>query len=183
MSESKMKGVVVYDTSHGNTQKIAETIAETLRESGVEADIFYVKEVKKLSANNYDLLVIGSPTKFGTMSFAIKFFLGKVKSEEWMNMPFAAFDTENPENIEKARAENKEWSAAEKIALKLKEKKMKQLLPVHKALVLGQKGPLVEGEVDRTKDFARELATKLKEASVIMNAIRNGSESKTMGGV
>jgi len=183
MSELKMKGVVVYDTSYGNTQKIAETIAETLRESGVEADLFTVKEAKKLSPKDHNFLVLGSPTKFGTMSFAIRFFLGKVKSKEWMNKPFAAFDTENPENIEKARAEGKEWSAAEKIAQKLTEKKMKQMLPVLKALVLGQKGPLVEGEIDRTKDYARDLSTKLKEASVIMNTIRNDAESKIMGGI
>jgi hypothetical protein len=80
-----------------------------------------------------------------------------VKKEEWMNKPFTAFDTENPENLEK-----KEWSAAEKISEKLKDKKMNQLLPVMKALVLGQKGPLKEGEIDRTKDYARELAIKLK---------------------
>ena len=73
------------------------------------------------------------------MSFAIKFFLGKIKNEEWINKPFAAFDTENPENVEQSRLENKEWSAAEKIASKLKEKKMQQLLPVLKVLVLGQK--------------------------------------------
>jgi hypothetical protein len=36
-------------------------------------------------------------------------------------------------------------------------------LPVLKAVVLGQKGPLKEGEIERTKDFARELAIKLKE--------------------
>ena len=82
------------------TKKIAETIAETLQESGIEVDLFYVKDVKKLSAKNYDFLVLGSPTKFGTMSFTFKRFLGKVKSEEWINKPFAAFDTENPENIE-----------------------------------------------------------------------------------
>ena len=158
-----MKGIIVYDTSYGNTKKIAETIVETLKESGIEVDLFYVKDVKKLSAKNYDFFVLGSPTKFGTMSFTVKFFLGKVKSEEWMNKPFAVFDTENPENIERARLENKEWSAAEKIAEKLREKKMNQLLPVLKALVLGQKGPLVEGEVDRTKDYAKELAIKLKE--------------------
>jgi hypothetical protein len=80
-----------------------------------------------------------------------------------MGKPFAAFDTENPENIEHARIENKEWSAAEKIAQRLKEKKMNQLLPVLKVSVLGQKGPLQEGEIERTKDYARELATKLKE--------------------
>ena len=161
-----MKGIVVYDTSYGNTKKIAETIAETLRESGIEVDLFYVKDVKKLSAKDHHFLVLGSPTKFGTMSFAIKFFLGKVKSEEWINKPFAAFDTENPENIERAQAENKEWSAAEKISEKLREKKMNLVLPVLKALVLGQKGPLVEGEIERTKDYARELATKLMEEKI-----------------
>jgi len=153
-----MKGIIVYDTSYGNTKTIAETITETLKGSGIEVDLFDVKDVKKLSAKDYNFLVLGSPTRFGTMSFAIRGFLGKVKSEEWMNKPFTAFDTENPENLEK-----KEWSAAEKIAAKLTDKKMNQLLPVLKALVLGQKGPLKEGEIERTKEYARELAIKLKE--------------------
>ena len=153
-----MKGIVIYDSSHGNTKKIAETIAGTLKESGIEVDIFYVKDIKKLSAKNYDFLVLGSPTKFGTMSFTVRSFLGKVKSAEWMNKPFAAFDTENPENIEK-----KQGSAAEKIAEKLKEKQMNQLLPVLKAAVLGWKGPLKEGQIERTKEYARELAIKLKK--------------------
>jgi menaquinone-dependent protoporphyrinogen IX oxidase len=137
-----------------------------MKEPGIEVDLFYVKDVRKLSGKDYDFLVLGSPTKFGTMSFTIKFFLGKVKREEWMNKPFAAFDTENPENVEQARIQKKEWSAAEKIAEKLREKKMNQLLPVLKALGLGQKGPLVEGEIDRTTDYARELAAKLKEVKV-----------------
>jgi menaquinone-dependent protoporphyrinogen IX oxidase len=157
-----MKGIVVYDTSYRNTKKIAETIAETLKDAKIEVDLFYVKDIKKLSGKDYDFFVLGSPTKFGTMSFAIKFFLGKVKTEEWMNKPFAAFDTENPENVERAKAENKEWSAAEKIADKLRERKMSQLMPVLKALVLDQKGPLLEGEVDKARDYARELAVKLK---------------------
>jgi menaquinone-dependent protoporphyrinogen IX oxidase len=153
-----MKGIVVYDSSYGNTKKIGETIAETLKESGIEVDLFYVKKAKKLNAKNYNFLVLGSPTRWGTMSFAVKGFLGKVKSEEWMNRPFAAFDTENPENIER-----KEGSAAEKIAEKLREKQMNQLLPVLKAVVLGRKGPLQEGEIERTKEYARELAIKLKK--------------------
>jgi menaquinone-dependent protoporphyrinogen IX oxidase len=160
-----MKGIVVYDTTHGNTKKIGETISEALRECEIEVDLFYVKDVKKLRGTDYGFLVLGSPTKFGTMSFAVKRFLGKIKSEEWVNKPFAAFDTENPENVERSQAENKEWSAAEKIGEKLKDKKMKQLLPVLKALVIGQKGPLVDGEVNRTKNYARELATKLQQGS------------------
>ncbi len=157
-----MKGIVVYDTSYGNTRTVAETIAETLKESGLEADLFHVKDVKKLSTKDYDFLVVGSPTKFGTMSFAMRGFLGKVKTEEWTGKPFAAFDTENPENIERARVEKKEWSAAEKIAEKLRDKKMNQLRPVLKAPVLGQKGPLQEDTIEQTKEYAKQLAAKLK---------------------
>ena len=153
-----MKGIVIFDTSYGNTKIISEAISETLKESGIEVDTFYVKDVKKLSAKDYSFLVLGSPTRFGTMSLAIRFFLGKVKSEEWMNKPFAAFDTENPENREK-----NEWSAAEKIAGSLRDKKMNQVVPVLKAAVLGQKGPLQEGEIERAKEYARELAIKLKK--------------------
>jgi menaquinone-dependent protoporphyrinogen IX oxidase len=97
-----MKGLVVFDTSYGNTKTIAEAISETLKESGIEVDAFHVKDVKMLSAQDHNFLILGSPTRFGTMSLAIRGFLGKVKSEEWVNKPFAAFDTENPENIERA---------------------------------------------------------------------------------
>jgi menaquinone-dependent protoporphyrinogen IX oxidase len=153
-----MKGIVVYDTSHGNTRAVAEAISETLRESGMEVGTFYVKDVKKLSAKDYDFLVLGSPTKFGTMSLTVKGFLGKVKGDEWANKPFAAFDTENPPNMEK-----KEWSAAEKIATVLRGKKLSQSLPVLRVLVLDWKGPLLEGELERTKAYARELAGQLKK--------------------
>jgi hypothetical protein len=62
------------------------------------------------------------------------------------------------ENIDK-----KEGSAAEKIAERLVDKKMNQLLPVLKAVVLGWKGPLQEGEVERAKEYGRRLATELKK--------------------
>lgn len=119
-----MKGIVIYDTSYGNTKAVAEAISGTLKGSGIEVDTLYVKDIKKLRGQDYDFMILGSPTKFGTMSFTVKGFLGKVKKEEWLNKPFAAFDTENPENIEKQQG-----SAAEKIAQKLKEKQMKQMGP------------------------------------------------------
>ena len=153
-----MKGLIVYDTSYGNTRTIADLMVETLRESRVETDLFYVKDVRKLDGNDYDFLVIGSPTRFGTMSLTIRTFLGKVKSEEWLNKYFVAFDTENPENLGK-----NEGSAAEKIAGKLREKRMIELLPVLKALVIGMNGPLVAGEINRTRDYSMELARKLSE--------------------
>jgi len=156
-----MKGIVIYDSAYGNTKKVAETITDTLKESGMEVDLFSIKNIKKLNVKDYNFLILGSPTRFGTMSFGIKFFLGKLKGEEWMNKSFAAFDTENPENME-----HKEWSAAEKIAGRLRDKNMSQLLPVFKASVLGLKGTLQEGEIERAKDYAKEIAAKLKEEKI-----------------
>ena len=156
-----MIGLVIYDTSFGNTRTVAEAISQTLKESGMEVDMFHLKEVKKLNGKDYDFLVLGSPTRWGTMSFAVKGFLGKVKSDEWMNKPLASFDTELLQNIEK-----KEGSAAEKIAANLREKQMKQLLPVLKAVVSQIKGfSLKEGEIERTKEFARRLAIELNASS------------------
>ena len=51
MSEWRMKGVVIYDTSYGNTRKIEETIAETLKASGMDVNLFDVNNVKKLSSS------------------------------------------------------------------------------------------------------------------------------------
>ena len=153
-----MKGLVVFDTSYGNTRAIAEAISQTLKESSIEVDTCYLKDVKILNAKDYNFLVLGSPTKFGTMSLAFKGFLGKVKSEDWVNKPFAAFDTENPQNIQR-----KDGSAAEKIAEKLKEKQMRQLLPVFKAAVSGAKGPLQVSEIERARGYARRLVVELKK--------------------
>jgi ribosomal protein L18 len=93
------------------------------------------------------------------MSFTVRRFIGgKINGEEWRGKPFESFDTEMQGNIEKSGA-----SAAEKIAQKLSEKGLKQVVPVLKIGVLGTKGPLKEGKIENAKKFARELASKLKE--------------------
>lgn len=153
-----MKGIVIYDSSYGNTRKIGETITDALNECGIETDFKYVKDVRKVSTGDYAFLVVGSPTRFGTMSFAMKALLGKVDEKEWAGRPFAAYGTENPESIEK-----KQSNAAEKIAEKLQEKQMKQLVPALRGIALDWKGPLQDGEIKRAKDYAREFAGKLKQ--------------------
>ena len=38
-----MKGIVIYDTSYGNTQKIAETITDTLKEEDIVRTYLFSK--------------------------------------------------------------------------------------------------------------------------------------------
>ena len=155
--DAEMKGIVIYDTSYGNTKKIAETIEETLKESGLKVDLFHVKDIKELRGD-YDFLVLGSPTKMTTMSWTVRRFIGKkIKGEEWANKPFSAFDTEGESAIRKGGG-----SAAEKISGKLKDKGLKQIQPVLKAAVLGIKGPLKDGEIEKAKAYAGKLASELK---------------------
>jgi len=106
-----IKGVVIYDTTYCNTKNIAEAITETLKESGLKVDISHVKDIKELGGDN-DFLILGSPTKIGTMSWAVRGFIGKkIKGEELANKPFAAFDTEGESIMKKGGG-----SAAEKIS-------------------------------------------------------------------
>ena len=56
-----MKKIVIYDSYFGNTQTIAEAIAKELECDSIKVQIFNEDVI-----NNYDLVVLGSPTrKFG----------------------------------------------------------------------------------------------------------------------
>lgn len=53
------KVLVAYASRYGSTQEVAETIAATMRESGLVVDLKPMKEVKSLE--NYAAVVLGAP--------------------------------------------------------------------------------------------------------------------------
>ncbi|CAB1074867.1 hypothetical protein D1AOALGA4SA_2687 [Olavius algarvensis Delta 1 endosymbiont] len=70
------KVLIVYATRTGETQTIADLIAEGIRFSGHEADVVSVKEIKKESdIDGYDGYVFGSSTYHGEMLQGMKTFL------------------------------------------------------------------------------------------------------------
>ena len=70
------KALVVYATRTGETQTIADLIAEGIRFSGHQADVVGVKEIKDEAAlNGYDAYVFGSSTYHGEMLQGMKTFL------------------------------------------------------------------------------------------------------------
>lgn len=66
------KALVLYYSRSGNTQKMAQCIAEAINKEGVEAKVADVKDVKADDLLNYDAIVVGSPTYYGTMAAEIK---------------------------------------------------------------------------------------------------------------
>lgn len=66
------KALIVYYSQGGNTKKMAEFIAQGVKEGGVETAIKSVDETKADELLNYQAIIFGSPTYYGTMSYQIK---------------------------------------------------------------------------------------------------------------
>ncbi len=70
------KVLIVYATRTGETQTIADLIAEGIRFSGHEAEVVIVKEIKnEAELDGYDGYVFGSATYHGEMLQGMKTFL------------------------------------------------------------------------------------------------------------
>lgn len=66
------KGIVVYYSRSGNTEKMAKTVAEAMNAEGLKTDCKAVDEVKAQDLLEFDAIVIGSPTYYGQMAGPLK---------------------------------------------------------------------------------------------------------------
>lgn len=66
------KGIVIYYSRSGNTEKMANIIAESMNEAGLDTECKKVDKVKANDLLSYDAIVIGSPTYYGHMAAPIK---------------------------------------------------------------------------------------------------------------
>ncbi|GAG90312.1 unnamed protein product [marine sediment metagenome] len=70
------KVLIVYATRSGETQNIADLVAEGIRFAGHEANVAGVKEIKnEADLDGYDSYVFGSSTYHGEMLQGMKTFL------------------------------------------------------------------------------------------------------------
>lgn len=80
--------LVAYASKYGSTQEIAETIAATLRESGLEVELEPAKEVKAL--DEYTAVVMGAPIYMFHWHKEAKSFLSRHR-EVLTKLPVAIF--------------------------------------------------------------------------------------------
>lgn len=69
------KILVIYYSRSGNTQKMADLVAEGVRKSGAEATVVPVDKAKVGDMEKVDGVIMGSPTYYGTMAAELKKFL------------------------------------------------------------------------------------------------------------
>ena len=66
------KALVAYYSRTGNTKKMAEIISEVLRQEGLAVELKNVEDIEAGELMKYDLMVFGSPTYYGSMTYQLK---------------------------------------------------------------------------------------------------------------
>lgn len=143
-----MKALVVYDSNFGNTKKIAEVIAKT-----IPAKAINVSEFKKSQLEGITLLVVGSPIQGWRPSPATLTFLSSLKPGNLTGIKIAAFDTRIKIFFS--------GSASDKINKQLITLGGKSIIPPANFIVKGKEGPLIEGELEKAENWARQIADLL----------------------
>ncbi len=149
-----MNTLIIYDSQYGNTQKIANRIAETLQEFGAVQTV-HANEFHPEALNKVDLLVIGSPTQAWRATPAIRDLLLHLDERALEHLSIAEFDTVlgMPRLIT--------GSAAETIAKMLRRKGALQIVPPENFIVAGREGPLAAGELEHATRWALTLHEKV----------------------
>jgi len=154
-----MKVLIVYDTNstQRNTEKIATAINEVLKARGFEVDSLYVNNMDPTNVKNYDCVLAGAPTQGMKATKPMMQFLDKFAQNEFTGKLGAAFDTQL-----------KAWwsgNAAEGIEKKLKKLGFKAIVPPLVTYVEGMSEAvhLKDGEIEKAKKYAEDLATKLHQ--------------------
>jgi flavodoxin len=152
-----LKVLVVYDSvsANKNTEKVAETLSEVLKERGFEVDCLHVNDVDVASVKDFDYVLAGSPTMAFRPTKLIMQFLDKFGKNEFSGKSAAAFDTQVKSRIS--------GNAAKGIEKKLETLGFRIVMPPLVVYVEGKMNEmnLKEGELDKTRKYAEDLAATL----------------------
>ena len=152
--------IIIYDSYFGNTQKIAEAMAQAIPE-GMKFSLRKAGEVSLEDLKDMSTLIVGSPTRQFKATAAIDGFLKRIPKGRLNEVKVAAFDTRmTPEDVN----QNKFLSlmvklfgyAAEKIAKKLSNLGGVEAISPQGFYVNGVEGPLLDGELERAADWVKQ---------------------------
>jgi len=151
-----MDALIVYDTLYGNTGQIAEAMKEAIARKH-QAKIIKAAEAKLADLDGMDLLFVGSPTHGGQPTEAVKAFLAAIPANVLDRMQVAAFDTSMTKDNESGFVKfiiNFFGFASSRISKTLTGKGA-QVVSAETFLVVDKEGPLVGGEIERSKAWAK----------------------------
>lgn len=160
-----MRGTVVYDSYYGNTQQVAEAIAEQLRAEGLEADI---RSVRERYRDGYvgDILFLGSPVRMGSVTGRVKRFVKKLDEDIWKARPIVVFTTtlmlpEDATDKQRESQEKYDRTAGARLGELARSRGLNAIDQDLWVEVKGMKGPLVETGTEKAKEFTHDVLSSL----------------------
>ena len=145
-----MDFMIIYDSTFGNTQVIARTIAETMEQKGA-VRLVRVERIDIDQLEGLGLIVAGCPTHRHKISQAARIMIEGIPRGALRGVRVAAFDT---------RYRMPRWmsgSAARKLARRLRKLGGVQVMPPESFFVAAREGPLEEREVEHAKRWAESI--------------------------
>ena len=164
-----MKALVLYDSQFGNTEKIAQGIGKGLA-AHAEVHSHRMHEISPGKIDDYDLLVVGSPTQRFNATEAMKEFLAAIPAKSLQGKKVAAFDTRFTEEHMRSTPVLKYfvWMAGygtKPIAQALKKAGGELAVPPEGFYVTDTEGPLLAGELERAERWAEDLIKAVSGSS------------------
>jgi flavodoxin len=150
-----VNSLVVYFSKFGHTRKIADAIAETLQSMGTVRSI-EATQLSVVDFNDVDLVVMGTPTHKMNLPEAVRPVFERLPKRVLKKVPAAAFDTSYKMSPFLAR-----FTAAKKLAQKLRKLGGKRIVPPETFYVEGREGPLYEGELERAREWSEIILARL----------------------
>jgi len=148
--------MVAYESKYGNTRLVAEAIIEGMKEvEEIEIVLSEIKEVDPNKVPDYDAILIGSPNHWGGPTRGVRKFIDKLSKLNLDGKLFAVFDTYLGKDFEKA---------VKKMEKRINEKVpgMKKIAPGLSIRVQGMKGPILDEELPKCKEFGSKIANQIK---------------------
>ncbi len=146
-----MRLLIIYDTVHGSTERIARAVAEELEAAGHEVSCRRQSISGEEDFLGVELWVIGSPTHWGRAPFRFKALLKNAVKEAGADHAFVAFDT---------RYDGMHAGAADRTHRMLVNAGLRPLLPPASFIVEGKE--LRAGEEARARALGQAIAASLR---------------------
>lgn len=152
-----MKVLIVYETKYGNTKKAAETMGDVIKEAGNDVTIMKVDAVESERVKDYEALVIGSPTYASSQAKSIKKFISSLDVDAGTKI--VVFDTHSGDGINTGGPMRRAVKKMEKQIEK--NPNLEKIMNGLQVAVKGIEGPLIDGELEKCKAFAKKIVENL----------------------
>ncbi len=150
------KVIVIYESKYGNTRQVAKEIIAGIKETAaIEVILSEVRQVNFDDIIAADAILIGSPNHFGKATKIIRIFIDELGKINLNRVPVTVFDTCFSRECGKA-VKNMEKQITEKVP------SLKLVTPGLSIKVKGIKGPVLEEELPRCKEFGAKIGAMVK---------------------